>query len=673
MKSLRMQILALVIGSTLIASLICGTVGIANSRSVTQTDMETIVTKTSKTYAQDIDMILTQIETSVNALASITVNTIDDLDYFQDSATAVDFYTAKLEKTALEFAKNTEGAMTYYIRYNPELAYATSGIFASRDSVASEFVSVKPTDFSIYDKTDLAHVGWYYIPVNNGGPTWMDPYLNENINVFMISYVVPIFKDGVSLGIVGMDIDFSVLENTVNAAKSFDSGYGFLVNSQNTVMTHPSLPYGTALSDIDTRLDNFVSEEASDSCVSYKHDKTKMVASYAPLRNGMKLIETVPQEEALASTQRLMTQIIFSVIFAIAVSIAGALFFSNRLVQPIRNITNIIKKTSNLDFRKDATLDALMTRQDETGDMARAVQQMQIKLEEMVEDIQQAEQTIHSSVSNLTYSMEQIGDMCEANFNATTSIVNDNCTGSSTGSIEIVNENAKNIEHLSGLGTEKSLQVKDRASNLMEKTLDSSRRTEKLYSDVKEKTTIALEQAKAVNKINDLIHDIMKISSQINLLAINAAIEAARAGEAGKGFAVVATEVGELASQTQTSVADIQETIEQINIAVKGMTGCMDETMQFLEEAVLKDYDIFRQVGENYSQDATEYQTGMEQINSAIQTLVNVIAEMNNSVHNIAIQTTDMMKQIQENGTFIEDSRESVGHLQNIIKAFTLH
>ena len=91
MKSLRMQILALVIGSTLIASLICGTVGIANSRSVTQTDMETIVTKTSKTYAQDIDMILTQIETSVNALASITENTIDDLDYFQDSATFSSF------------------------------------------------------------------------------------------------------------------------------------------------------------------------------------------------------------------------------------------------------------------------------------------------------------------------------------------------------------------------------------------------------------------------------------------------------------------------------------------------------------------------------------------------------------------------------------------------------
>lgn len=673
MKSLRMQILALVIGSTLIASLICGTVGIKNSHTVTQKDMETIVNKTSETYSQDIDIILAQIETSVNTLASITENTIDDFEYFQESATGVDLYTSKLENVALEFAKNTEGAMTYYIRYNPDFAYATSGIFASRDNANSDFVSVTPTDFSIYDKTDLAHVGWYYIPVNNGKPTWMDPYLNENINVYMISYVVPIFKNGVSLGIVGMDIDFSVLENTVNAAKSYDNGYGFLVNAENVIMTHPTLDYGTSLADIDPKLDAFVTDNDANGCVSYNHAKTKMIASYGLLRNGMKLIETVPQSEALASTYRLGWQIVISVIVAIVIGILGALFFSNRLVRPIRNITSIIKKTANLDFRKDTILNKLMERKDETGDMARAVQQMQTRLEEMVLDIQQAEETIHSSVSNLTENMEQIGGMCEANFNATTSIVNNNSSGSNTGSIEIVSQNARNIEQLSGVGTEKSLQVKDRATDLMTKTMDSSRRTEKLYEDVKNKTTIALEQAKAVNKINDLIHDIMRISSQINLLAINAAIEAARAGEAGRGFAVVATEVGELASQTQTSVVDIQDTIEQINIAVNSMTDCMDQTMNFLEEAVLKDYDVFRQVGENYSQDAAEYQTGMEQINNAIQTLVNVIEGMNSSVHSIATQTTDMMEQIQENTTFIEDSRESVGHLQNIVSAFTLH
>lgn len=62
----------------------------------------------------------------------------------------------------------------------------------------------------MYDPDDLEHVGWYYIPVKNGAPMWMDPYLNENINIYMISYIVPLFaEDGTSIGIVGMDIDFS--------------------------------------------------------------------------------------------------------------------------------------------------------------------------------------------------------------------------------------------------------------------------------------------------------------------------------------------------------------------------------------------------------------------------------------------------------------------------------
>lgn len=52
--------------------------------------------------------------------------------------------------------------------------------------------------------------------------------MNENINIYMISYVVPLFaEDGTSIGIVGMDIDFSQITDLVDETKVYQSGYAF--------------------------------------------------------------------------------------------------------------------------------------------------------------------------------------------------------------------------------------------------------------------------------------------------------------------------------------------------------------------------------------------------------------------------------------------------------------
>ncbi len=678
-KSLRQRIILTVSVTVLLACAVLGINCIKISRDVTRTDSKETLRLLSETRQLDLNGTISEIEQSVNSLSSIALSTIDDFERFQTDNSYVESCTKSLETTFSNLARNTKGALCAYIRYNPEFTNPTSGIFLSKNG--DKFDYLVPTDFSMYDPADLTHVGWYYIPVQAGEPVWMDPYLNENIDVYMISYVVPLFIDGTSVGIVGMDVDYSEIENLVSETKVYDSGYAYLVNTSGNILSHRDYESGTSMEEVLPEDYQVINDTANEGQVV---SSGKNCIVYTTLDNGMKLVLTVPEKELLQTADSLSLKIIKLAVLAVVLAVIFASFISGTISAPIKKLTDVIHHTADLDFTVQPDDRYLAKRGDEIGEMAKA-------MKEMVRDIDNSCGVLNDSIMHLSSSADGVAQMTESN-SAFTEEIAANMTESGNSiekvleHLQMIEENASSIEHLSEEGKDISSEIMKRTAELQNSTHNASDKTRNIYSMVKQEAEAALEKSKAVEKINELTGAIDAISSQTSLLALNASIEAARAGEAGRGFAVVATEIGNLASQTSETVSNINKIVGDVNTAVEEIAKCLDESMDFIGETVLADYAEFDKVSEQYKKDASVVEQNMADVNTAIITLSGsitdikkavdeigtAVSEAGTSITEIAHSTTHMAEQTGENKTVADSSKENLHMLSSIVEQFRL-
>lgn len=694
MKSIKAKLVILVAVCVLLTAGIVGTLSIMNSSQIVNDDSEMVMCLTNENTSKEINALLFRIEQSVRTLSEIAVEKLDNFSEFQRNEEYVKKYTDELETDVLNFARNTEGAMTAYVRYNPDFTEPTSGLFYSKPDKDSDFEKIEPTDFSMYDPEDSAHVGWYYIPVKNKVPTWMSPYLNENINVNMISYVIPIYIDGVSVGIIGMDIDFSQIEKIVSDAVVYKNGYAFLTSADNTIMYHKDYPMNTQLLTIDNgalkELCNALSDSGMENQVQpylYSGERKQMV--YSSLKNGMKFVLAASEEEIQERASSLGRQIAVSISFAVLAAVVVGYVMSSRITKPIKLVTEKILDMASFKFKGDDSIQNLARYRDETGTMARAVHTMREQLRDMVSRIENSCSTVTESIARLSGVMETVNEICEQN-NHTSQIMAAGMEEASA-STEAINQNmsqvkekAEDIFQMSGKGKEMAQEISGRADSLRNNTVNASEKTKSMYQSIRERSSVAIEQSKAVAKINEITETIREISSQTNLLALNASIEAARAGEAGKGFAVVAGEIGNLSGQTFQAVDNISNMVKTVNDAVSNMSECMQESIKFLEDSVLKDYEAFRKIGEQYQEDAGIFRESMYGINDAVLVLSgnihdmsSSVSEINNTVNesaegisDIAEKTAEMSDKNKNSMELLELGKRSVGSLEEVMQKF---
>lgn len=693
MRSIKAKVVISVILCSLISTLICGGISIINSAATSYESSQKEMKLTCENQSRRLNTMMEKMAQSVDTVYSIALSRLENVTEFKTNREYVDAYTKDMEETLLRFAEHTQGALTAYIRYNPEFTEPDSGVFLTRENSDSAFASVTPTDFSMYEKNDLEHVGWYYVPVENKKPTWMEPYLNSNINVYMISYVIPIYIDEVSIGIIGMDIDFSEFTDVLDQSQIFETGYAFLASGEGKIMHHQSLEVGTDLRDQESGLsgaaDALADSGQEEAIVDYSYQGEQKVLSYQTLKNGMKFVLTAPRNELLAQANAIAMLILGGAAIAVAISVLIGFIIGLALTRPITQIDGIVAKTAQFNFTHNPANQKLYKRRDETGRMANSLHRMRSNLRRMVADIRLAYHDLKDTMEQLSETTEKVNIMSAGNSDTTQELaaaMEETAATMETvnGTIGDIRERAKAIRERSKEGTEVSVVIKDRAEKLKDTTNAASEKTTEMYESVQQRASEAMEQARAVEKINQLTQAILKISGQTNMLALNASIEAARAGDAGRGFAVVADEIGALASQTSKTAGDINGIIAEVNQAVGNMTSCLEESTDFLEETVLKDYGKFMDVAEQYTQDATGFENDMTAISNEVETLlaaiVNIadavdgvsstVMEASNGVTDIAQKTQEVAGLVQGNSGLVESNQDNIVRLKGILEMF---
>ena len=236
-------------------------------------------------------------------------------------------------------------------------------------------------------------------------------------------------------------------------------------------------------------------------------------------------------------------------------------------------------------------------------------------------------------------------------------------------SVGDVYEKIRNVSNKALEGDELTQDIQSRAQVIYEEASKVQKEAGEKSTAISEVVNEKINQSKAVKEIQVLTENILSISAQTNMLALNANIEAARAGEAGRGFAVVAGEIGKLASDSANAATKIQEVSATVIQAVEELAMEAENMLQFMDEVTMEGYGKLLNTGKEYYEDAEKIHELMENFAAESETIEKITDSIRESVEAVTEAMEESARGTMNVATTSTELSASIENIENMAKS----
>lgn len=472
----------------------------------------------------------------------------------------------------------------------------------------------------------------------------------------------------------GGSFDSGALEHILMNAnlEGVESSYTYIVDSEGNMLYHPNKDkIGKSVENVVVKgyIQDLKSGIKHDTgVVEYDYNGSiKYAACYTEGNGRFILVVSADDNDVLKDSASLIVKVT-AISLLIGMAAIGVVFiFIRKIVAPLSYATNAVEELAALDFRvkNERQERRFAGLKDEVGNIMRAVLKLRGELTAVVTDLKnqsgnlfEQSASLSKSASDTMNNMKDTDRAVDEMANGATMLAQETQSASENvieigNMIDKVNDNteelARDADNMKELG--------ENAENILRQLIAGQKEMVTHIGVVNDKTH---EANKAAGKISEVVNLITEIASQTNLLSLNASIEAARAGEAGRGFAVVAENIKQLAEQTTSSAADIQDIIhdlEQKSDETVEKTEAVNNIVNKQSEDMKQTADILNQVI-----------TGITGLIDKIDSIAVSVANMDKSKENVVDVIGNLSSVSQENAASTEETSASTTMAMETVK-----